>query len=383
MNEQTAIEKQEPQELAKKPVSLLQYMNQPEVIETFSAAVGSDQEAKRFVQSVIVLVQTDEPVVRNEQGAIISGQYSLQNCSHRSIAREALRAATLRVSVDKAERQAWLIARKNKKGVIEAALQFHYQEVENRAWRTNRFTHINVSPIYEGTEILENPMTGLLVIKMDNGIAINNQSAPLLRSINDRYNKKRIGWFGYYKQKNGREKTIYMTTDDIQNMLKSIPSWVPGSAWKNEHSKEIMEKKTVLLALLRQADTSAPGMDEVKSMLSKVEQAENPEQDEPEPEYLDAEIEEAPEELPAPSLDKQLSDLGFEPEAPKKTAPTPQPTEEPETDVRAKHAELWKKASKAGLINSETVNLWKIRHEDENEDVLAKIGMIAAALGEE
>jgi len=91
-------------------------------------------------------------------------------------------------------------------------------------------------------------------------------------------------------------------------------------------------------------------------------------------------------EQPRPSENELLKSLGFDSDepAPIKTAvpePQPEPQQQDNIEARAKHAELWKAASKAGIINAASAKAWSIRREDQDEDVLAKIGLIIAALG--
>lgn len=266
----TEIVKQEDAQIVKQE-TFAAYIRRPEVMDKFALVMKGD-EARRAVQSVIILYETAEP-----------GDYSLQNCSNRSIVRAALRAATQHVSVDPAEREAFLIPRKvnrmvsgKKEQVLEACFSFHYNEIENRAWRTGIYTHINVSPIFEGTEILENIYTGLHVIRMENGLRVHNQGAPSLRSWAERDNKKRIGWLGYYRTRQGREKTVYMTIADIEKTVAGgNKNWTSSFGWTKH--RETMERKTVLLALLRLADLKAPEMANLREALDVIDEAETSE----------------------------------------------------------------------------------------------------------
>ncbi len=305
--------------------ALAVYIRRPEIMEKFTL-VMKDAQARRFVQNVIVLVETAEP-----------GDWSLQNCSPRSIVRAALRAATQRVSVDPAEREAYLVPRLVKrkvagveKKVLEACFSFHYQEIENRAWRTGLYTHINVSPIYAGTEILVDLFTGLHAIKLDNGTEVNRQSASVLASWGKSDGLRRIGWLGYYRTRHGREKTIYMTIEEIEAQVSSgNPNWKSSFMWTKH--REIGERKTTLLALLRMADLKAPEMIAVKEALETIDDAESIDG-----EWADEEktvdekiIDGAVQDIRAEAVEEKkteaqnLSDLGFEEPAPKPTATAP------------------------------------------------------------
>jgi len=262
-----------PAQEIQKSESLAAYIRRPEIMAVFVPLMG-DANSKRFIQNVIVLVETAEP-----------GDYSLQNCSNRSIVRAALRAAIQKVSVDPAEREAYLIPRRVKRvvngveqKVLEACFSFHYQEIENRAWRTNRYSQINITPIYDGTEIFVNLYTGLHELQMESGANVTVGSARVLASWGKKDGKKRIGWLGYYKTTWGREKTIYMTVEEIYAQVMSGNPYYKSSLMWSKHA-EIGERKTVLLALLRLADLKAHDMMAVKAALETIDSAENPDDD--------------------------------------------------------------------------------------------------------
>ena len=295
--------------------TLSAYIRRPDIIEKFALVLGNDREAKRYVQSVVLVVETAEP-----------GDYSLQNCTLRSIVRAALRAAVQRVSVDPIDREAYLIPRNitrvvngREQKVQEACFQFHYQEILNRALRTNRYKVINVSPIYEGTEIYENVYTGLHTLKLENGLMVANESAPVLRKWGESDGKKRIGWLGYYRTTFGMEKTIYMTIADIEKQVHKAPGGGAGFGWSK--FRDTMEMKTVLLALLRKADLKSIEMAAVKNALDSIDNAENGEEDGgPDLEKLDALEGEATDipvtvtESPKQTEAELMGDMGFEPE---------------------------------------------------------------------
>lgn len=269
---------EEKTQITTKPESLYEFIQRPEIIQRFAGALGNDERARAFAQSVIVLVQNAEP-----------SDYSLQNCSYTSIVRAAVRAATLRVSVDPAARQAWLVPRKNKKGVLEACFQFHYMEERNRAMRTGRYKFINVAAVYEGETVFENIYTGLHHVQLANGLM--TQPTPVNFSdgwvpVGSR-GKTVIGWLGYSETFRGARQTVYMSCKDIEEFMNGVQDWGTGTAsWRK--FRETMERKTVLRALLRKEDTSAPDMQEVNAVMAAAEEAENTVDGEAEYVYDDA-----------------------------------------------------------------------------------------------
>ena len=246
------------QEIVKsEPLAL--YMRKPEVLEKFIGLFPDDKTANRYIQSVLILVQTSEP-----------GDYSLQNCSNLSILRGALRAASLRVSLDPALHQAFLIPRNNRKsGKLEANFQLHYAEIRNRAMRTGRYWFINVSPIYEGCEVFENIYNGLHQVKLANGLMTAPGTQDGFISVSEKRGKV-IGWLGYFETTKGAKATAYMSVEDIEkHVSKHNPYWASSFGWKN--SRATMEQKTVLLALLKKADLGDPTMDEIKNIVDEDE----------------------------------------------------------------------------------------------------------------
>lgn len=257
------------------------FLRKPEVVEKFIGLFPNDTAANRYIQSVLILVQSSEP-----------GDYSLMNCSNESILRSALRAVSLRVSVDPAVRQAWLVPRKNgKTGKVEASLQLHYSELRNRAMRTNRYSFINVSPVYEGCEVFENIYNGLHQVKLASGIMTAPSQQDGFVSVSERRGKV-IGWLGYSRTTRGAEQTVYMSVADIEKHISTHnPYWSSSKAWKQNRST--MEQKTVLLALLRKSDLGDPALGEVREILSEGEAHDE--------ETIDAVFEDEAAPVPAPA----------------------------------------------------------------------------------
>lgn len=226
------------------------FLRQPENVEQFTQIMG--HAGKSYVQSVIIAV------ANNEQ---------LMACTPPSIMRSALRAASLELSCDPSLRQAYLIPRNRKvKGtngkpdtwVKEAQFQPHYNGLYTLAMRTGKYWVINVSPVYEGSEVYEDMLTGLHTVVLENGLMTGNEQVARLRKVSDKNGKKVIGWLGYFKTKKGSEKSAYMTVEEIEeHAAKFSDSYQSGSSlWKNQEHRPIMQMKTVLIALLKWADMS-------------------------------------------------------------------------------------------------------------------------------
>ena len=118
----------------KEELTLARYIRQPDQLEKFSNVLGDGANA--YVQSVLLAV---------------SNSNDLMECTHNSVVRSALRAASLGLSCDPAVKQAWLVPynrkmkRKNKDGrteeywIKEAQFQPHYLGLRTLAMRTGKY----------------------------------------------------------------------------------------------------------------------------------------------------------------------------------------------------------------------------------------------------
>lgn len=191
------------------------YMESSVVKARFSQIMG-ERGASNYIASVLIAVADSK---------------ALQNCAPASIYTNALRAATLRLSVDPGVGQAYLVPFGNRSTLI-----IGYKGLHDLAVRTNRYRYINVSPIYEGQEIIEDQITGFHRIE------------------GGRKGNKVIGWIGAFEMLprfGGYSKTIYMTVEEIHAHGKKYSKSYgkSDSPWQTEAEK--MERKTVLRLLLR------------------------------------------------------------------------------------------------------------------------------------
>lgn len=190
------------------------YMRSQEIVQRFAEIVGGSSNAMAYISSVLLAVANDP-----------SG--NLQKCSPQSIYESAIRAASLRLSVDPGIRQAYLVPFKG-----EATLIVGYKGLYDMAIRTGKYRYINVGKVYEGEEVVEDRLSGIHHIS------------------GSRTGDKHIGWIGAFEMTNGFGKTLYMSVEEIHAHAKRYSKGysLPGGAWKR--STEQMEKKTVLRLLL-------------------------------------------------------------------------------------------------------------------------------------
>jgi recombination protein RecT len=211
MNMATAIIPVEEKGLTK----ITNYMDAPVVKARFAQIMG-ERGASNYISSVLIAVADSK---------------QLQECQPASIYTGALRAATLRLSVDPGVGQAYLVPFKGR-----ATLIVGYKGLHDMAVRTNRYRYINVGPIYEGQEVIEDQITGFH------------------RLAGARSGNKVIGWIGAFEMLprfGGYSKTLYMTVEEIHTHAKRYSKSYDrsDSPWQTEPDK--MERKTVLRLLLR------------------------------------------------------------------------------------------------------------------------------------
>jgi recombination protein RecT len=197
------------------------YAMSEEIINIFKGIVG-DEKAESYIYSVIVAV---------------SASPQLQQCTPQSIMRSAARAASLGLSCDPSLKQAHLVPYKD-----EATLIPGWRGVRDMAYRTGKVAVINVDFLGEGQRWVQDQLTGKAHIE---GLPESN---------------KAIGYFAYLRTLSGREHSVYMTVDEINEHKKKYSAGYnrQQSAWNTDFHK--MAMKTVLLQLLyRWAELDAVG----------------------------------------------------------------------------------------------------------------------------
>jgi recombination protein RecT len=243
------------------PLSTSEYMRKPENISRFEELLGRD--ALPYVQSVLIAV---------------SASPDLMACAPNSIMRAALRSASLGLSLDPALKQAWLVPYPRKvkatkdvaeHWIKEAQFQPHYKGLYTLAVRTGKYRIINVGPIYDGQQVLENPLTGLHVVVEENGLIAEPEVTNPAYSITNQYSgwrnvtkrrdqgKKVIGWMAYFETLRGTKKSVYMSLAEIDEHARAHVKGYEGNPnWNDAGKRPTMEMKTVFRQLMGWADLS-------------------------------------------------------------------------------------------------------------------------------
>lgn len=192
-------------------------LNTGSTFKTVKAAFGGKEEdAKVFCSEMLDLYGE-------------GGDY-LQKCDPRKIIAECLKAAQLNLPIIKSLGYAYIVPFKGVptftigwKGLVQLALN------------TGKYKYINTDAVYEGQEVKRNYLSGAIEI------------------IGEPESDKAIGYFAYIQLLNGFEKTVYMTTEEIErHAIKYSPQSAKAGkltgVWKDNF--DAMAKKTVLRRVL-------------------------------------------------------------------------------------------------------------------------------------
>lgn len=188
------IQKQE------RPIDLIKsVINAPSVQEQFHNALGEHKDA--FVASLIDL---------------FTGDKQLQTCKPALVIAEALRAATLRLPLNKALGFAYIIvfnnSVKNPDGswskVPTPTFVPGYKGYIQLAMRTGQYRTINADFVYEGEMRKVSKLTGEIALD------------------GEKKSDKIIGYFCYFELLNGFNKTLFVSVEDMADYaLRYSPSF--------------------------------------------------------------------------------------------------------------------------------------------------------------
>lgn len=211
-----------------RPVDLLKAtINAPSVQEQFKNALGEHKDT--FVASLIDLY---------------TGDKSLQTCKPSVVIAEALRAATLRLPLNKALGFAYIVVynnsvkRKDANGNDVIDPNTHkpvydkvptptfipgYKGYIQLAIRTGQYRTINADVVYEGEVRKVNKLTGEIAFD------------------GEKTSDKIIGYFCYFELLNGFSKTLYVTVEDM-------------AAYAKRHSPSVKKETTVAQLIAKAND---------------------------------------------------------------------------------------------------------------------------------
>jgi recombination protein RecT len=177
------------------------------------------ENAGAFVASIIDLYNTDK---------------TLQMCDPKNVVMEALKAASLKLPINKQLGFAWIVPyRDGRTGQYIPTFQLGYKGYVQLCMRTGAYRYINADVVYEGELVKHDKLTGEIEI-----------------DPSKRTSDKKIGYFAFIETLNGFRKTLYMTVGEVtkhaQQYSKSYGS--KNSVWATDF--DAMALKTCLRLLL-------------------------------------------------------------------------------------------------------------------------------------
>lgn len=156
----------------------------------------------------------------------------LMQCDPNALMGEAVKAAGLRLPINKQLGQAYIVVFNNKdkasgKIIPTPTLIIGTKGYINLALRTNKYININKGTVYEGEFMGFDKVTGSLDIS------------------GEKISDVPVGYFAYFKQKSGFEKIMYMTIDDVCKFAKTYAPTVKFSKTTWQELKELAIKQSV------------------------------------------------------------------------------------------------------------------------------------------
>ena len=156
----------------------------------------------------------------------------LMQCDPNALMSEAVKAAGLRLPINKQLGQAYIVVFNNKdkttgKITPTPTLIIGTKGYINLALRTNKYVNINKGTVYEGEFLGFDKVTGSLDIS------------------GEKISDVPVGYFAYFKQKSGFEKIMYMTIDEVCKFAKTYAPTVKFSKTTWQELKELAIKQSV------------------------------------------------------------------------------------------------------------------------------------------
>lgn len=182
-----------------------------EIQNQFIAVLG-ERQSQGYIMDVLLTVRNNS---------------ALMDCTPQSIITAAMRAATLRLSVDAGSGQAYLVPFNSKNGK-QATLIVGYRGLMQMATRTGQYRYINTSPIYDGEVVEEDRITGVHKL------------------VGAKLSNKIVGWLCYLELFTGYSKSVYMSVEEIhEHAMKYSKSYDDDRGFWKKSPRE-MERKTIL-----------------------------------------------------------------------------------------------------------------------------------------
>lgn len=220
---QKAVQAQAPEAKAQQSVMTMMngLLDGEKMRKRFDDLLG--KRAPQFISSLVTMVNDDEKL----QEAFYS--------SPMSVIKSALQAASYDLPIDPSLGYAYIVPFRNK-GKMSATFIIGYKGMTQLCLRTGAYKTIpDAVDVREGELVSYDRLTGEAEFKWVEDEDI-RETLPI------------IGYAGYFKLKNGAEKTIYMTKKQIEaHERKNRKGDYMGRGWKEDFDS--MARKTVIRKL--------------------------------------------------------------------------------------------------------------------------------------
>lgn len=196
-------------------------------IDILKNVLGSDSVKEQFHNAL----KDNAPLFTASIVDLFTSDNNLQQCNPQQVVMEALKAAVLKLPISKSLGFAYIVPYKEK-GVQTPHFQLGYKGMVQLAKRSGLYSAINADFVYDGETISRDRMTGNIEIS----------GSPSSNEV--------IGYFAYFKELNGFEKSLYRTKEEAEEHARKYSKTYQYKigAWKTEADK--MHWKGVLRALL-------------------------------------------------------------------------------------------------------------------------------------
>jgi recombinase, phage recT family len=201
-------------------------------IQKPNTAISPINQMKELVNNT-ALNKMFKDALKENSGAFLSSlidlynsDTNLQKCKAKDVIMEALKAATLKLPINKQLGFAYIVPYKD-----VPQFQLGYKGYIQLAMRTGQYQNLNAGIIYEGMEIKNNYLAGTIEIH------------------GDKQSDNEIGYFAYFKLINGFEKCLYMSKEDITKHAQKFSKTYSfkGSSWQTNFSAMALKTVTRLL----------------------------------------------------------------------------------------------------------------------------------------
>lgn len=197
------------------------------------ARVNKNVEKLKSVLSADSVREQFENALNENSGAFIASVIDLygsdnylQQCDPNAVVMECLKAATLKLPINKQLGFAYVVPYKG-----TPQFQLGYKGYIQLAMRTGQYKYLNAGIVYEGMEVKKDILTGRVEF------------------AGEPKSDKAIGYFAYMELLNGFSKTLYMTKEEVINHAKRYSKSYgnKSSAWATNFDEMAMKTTTRLL----------------------------------------------------------------------------------------------------------------------------------------